>query len=724
MSRLLPFILSYFICISAKANETPYVYSFFVNSRMEGNYFYSGVDYEGNSWVKNIRKKLPVNAKQFFTPGNALELEFVNGDAGSWSVEIEKAVIRGQDRFVNPVRLSFRMFIASRNTSIDNLPKIQLGNKDSLYKAVNLSNAYGEIKGVQWFEVSIPLTELGITTVTNLDKEVTRLRFFQNDIDGERHIILIDDVELLPEKSRSSITANPSILSAKGFERHVDLTWSPVTDPSVKYIKIYRREREGEFRPVGIQIPQISRYADYTGIPGREYQYRISFLDHNYSETTTSPIVAASTRPMSDEELLTMVQEAAFRYYWEGAEPNSGLALENIPGRKTMIATGASGFGMMAIIAAVNRGFITREQAAERFLIMINFLKKSDTFHGAFPHFLDGTTGKTVPFFGARDNGADLVETSFLMQGLLTAREYFDSNSATEQLIVKSINEIWEKIEWSWFKQTPDSKFLYWHWSPDRHWEINHRLIGWNETMITYLMAIGAPKFSVPAEMYYTGWANTDSIGKAYRMNWGKTDHGSHYQNGNHYYGVELPVGVNNGGPLFFIHYSFMGPDPKQITDKYTNYFYNNRNIALINYRYCLENPKNFEGYGEGVWGLTASDGPYRYSANEPMEHQDRGKIAPTGAIASMPYLPEESISALKTYYRKYGHFLWGEYGFRDAFSLEDNWCSDIYMGLNQAPMVVMIENYRTGFIWKTFMKSPEIRKALHLIQESDNIMQ
>ena len=719
MMKFLFTLFSMVYLFPALGNETPFTYSFFVNSNMPGNYFFSSIDYTGNSWIKNKKKKLPVSSNQFFTPGNSLQLEYINGSNGSWNAIIEKPSIRGQDIFVSPTRLSFRIFIASRNTNLSNLPKVQLGNKDSVYtQAVDILS-YGNIKGGQWIEISIPLSAFLNTNADNLPVKFRFIRFLQNDRDGQKHVLFLDDIELLPDVSRSTINAIPKINNATGYERHVDITWDKVTDPSIKYIKVYRKEGEGEFRPVGIQIPQISRYADYTGEPGKNYSYRISFLDHAFSETTSSSIVNASTKMMSDEELLTMVQEAAFRYYWEGAEPNSGLALENIPGKRHMIASGASGFGMMAIIAAVNRGFISREEAVNRFLKIVNFLKKTETYHGAFAHFINGLNGKTIPFFGKRDNGADLVETSFLVQGLLTAREFFDGSTANEKLIVQSVNEIWEKIEWNWFRKTADSKFLYWHWSPDQEWIINHKLIGWNETMITYLLAMASPKYAIPSEMYYSGWANTDSIGRAYRINWGRTDHGSNYSNNNNYFGVQLPVGVNNGGPLFFIHYSYMGPDPKQITDKYTNYFLNNRNIALINYRYCLENPKNFEGYGEGMWGLTASDGPYRYSADEPVLHQDKGKIAPTGAIASMPYLPDESIEALKTYYRKYGHFLWGEYGFKDAFSLEDNWCSEIYMGLNQAPMVVMIENYRTGFIWRTFMKSPEIRKVLLYLQQS-----
>jgi len=424
---------------------------------------------------------------------------------------------------------------------------------------------------------------------------------------------------------------------------------------------------------------------------------------------------------MTDDELLTMVQEASFRYYWEGAEATSGLAKENISGRQNMIAAGASGFGMMALIAGTERKFITRKESAERFVKIVNFLEKAETFHGVYPHFIDGPTGKVEAFFGSKDNGADLVETSFLMQGLLAARQYFSANNAQEKLIRDKINVIWEKAEWDWFRQRPNSKFLYWHWSPDQAWVINHNLIGWNETMITYLLAIASPTHSVPASMYYTGWANQDSTGQKYREGWGQTKEGAMYTNGNTYFGIKLDVGVSSGGPLFFTHYSFMGYDPHFITDKYTNYFTNNQNIAKINYRYCVENPKHFKGYGDSAWGLTASDGPVTYYADEPVLWQDHGKITPTGAISSFPYTPKESMKALKNYYFNYGKFLWGEYGFKDSFDPTNNWCSEIYMGLNQAPMTVMIENYRTGLIWKLFMSSAEIKEGLKKLNAASN---
>lgn len=690
-----------------KAQEPLYDKVFFSNSRVEQSFYYSETSYKTPSWIKNVQGKVPVNDSLFFTPGNALELNYVSAKEGEWQAKILFHPSRGMDFFTAPSDLVMRLFIKPGTAAIE-LPAVSAGNrKKNSFKYLPLQQYIKDHRENKWLMVKIPLKEFESNT-----DELDVIVFKQQSPDGKEHTILVDQVELLPS-NLPSLKATPSIIAAKGYEKHIDISWQPVTNTAVKYVKIYRSEDGNNFYPAGIQSPYISRYTDYMGVTGKKYFYKITLTDKNYNESPASAIVNASTYNMTDEQLLDMVQEAHSRYYWEGAEKHSGLALENIHGRRNMIATGASGFGIMALIAGTERKFITRNALIERFEKITGFLEKADKFHGAFPHFLDGVTGKTEAFFGPKDNGADLVETSFLAQGLLAAKEYLNPADQREKKIITRIDNIWRNIEWDWFRKDKDSKFLYWHWSPDQEWVINHKLIGWNETMITYFMAIASPSHPVPASFYYSGWASQDTIAQNYRSGWGQTKDGSKYANGNTYFGVPLKVGVSNGGPLFFIHYSYLGLDPRQLKDAYTDYFSNNKNIALINYRYCTENPAKHKGYGANAWGLTASDGLWHYQADEPVAHQDHGKITPTGALASFPYMPKEAMAALKNYYRNYGKFIWGEYGFRDAFNLDENWCSEIFMGLNQGPIVVMIENYRSGLLWKLFMKNPEVQQAI-----------
>ncbi|MGC1294240.1 MAG: glucoamylase family protein [Alloacidobacterium sp.] len=310
-----------------------------------------------------------------------------------------------------------------------------------------------------------------------------------------------------------------------------------------------------------------------------------------------------------------------------------------------------------------------------------------------------------MPVFGVLDNGGDLVETSFLMQGLLTARQYFNGPNERERDLSRRITQLWESVEWDWYRDSPQSDFLFWHWSPEWNWPIHHPLIGFNEVMVTYLLAIASPTYGVPAEMYYSGWASQAQGALDYRQGWSSTSDGNHYANGHTYFGIKLDVGSGTGGPLFYTHYSFMGFDPHALHDRYTaSYFENNRNIALINRAYCMANPKHYPGYGANTWGPTASDTPEGYAASAPDEADDHGTMTLTGALASFPYTPEASMEAFKHYYRDLGGDLWGIYGPRDAYTPGGTWVSPIYMGFNQAPIIAMVENYRTGLLWKNFM--------------------
>jgi hypothetical protein len=346
-------------------------------------------------------------------------------------------------------------------------------------------------------------------------------------------------------------------------------------------------------------------------------------------------------------------------------------------------------------------------------LKVVRFLRKADRFHGAWPHFLDGRTGRVNPYFGKYDNGGDLVETAFLVQGLLAARQYFDRDNNKEREIRETITELWRGVEWDWYRKTSDSDVLYWHWSPDHGWHISHPLIGWNETMIVYLLAIASPTHAVPSSMYYSGWASQSDFAVQYRRNWSRTTQGDHYTNGNEYYGIKLDVGSGTGGDLFFTQFSFLGFDPRGKRDRYTNYFHNNKHIALINRAYCVENPRKFAGYGPDCWGLSAG---VHSGGGRPLARDDNGTICVSAALGSFPYTPDESMAALKHFYRALGGKVWGAYGFHDGFNETENWFDEVYMGLNQAQIVVGIENHRTGLIWRQFMANPEIAPTLRRI--------
>ncbi len=394
---------------------------------------------------------------------------------------------------------------------------------------------------------------------------------------------------------------------------------------------------------------------------------------------------------ITDNELLDKIQYQTFRYFWDFGHPVSGLARErNSSG--DVVTTGGSGFGLMALIVGVERGFITRTEAVDRFSKIVNFLATADRFHGAWPHWMNGATGKVYPF-SQNDNGGDLVETSYMAAGLLTLRQYLQTNNETENAIIIKINDLLATIEWSWYQRN-NQEVLYWHWSPTAGWAMNMQIKGYNEALITYFMAATSSTFGIDAAVYHNGWAAS-----------------SYFINGKSFYGYTLPLGFDYGGPMFFAHYTFLGLNPSTLTDMYANYWEQNTHHSLINFEHCKQNPSKHIGYSADCWGLTASDEKDGYSVHEPTN--DNGTISPTAAVSSLPYAPEESMRAIRFFYYKLGDKLWGDYGFYDAFNADQAWWADSYLAIDQGPMVVMIENYRTGLIWNLFMSAPETQQAM-----------
>lgn len=406
----------------------------------------------------------------------------------------------------------------------------------------------------------------------------------------------------------------------------------------------------------------------------------------------------------SDDQLLDTLQRQTFNYFWEGAEPNSGMAPERIhmddiypQSDKHIVTTGGSGFGVMAILVGIERGYITRQEGLVRMQKIVDFLSRADRFHGVWSHWLDGRTGKTKPF-SKIDDGGDLVETAFLIQGLLTVSEYFKNDNVEEQKLVDKINQLWHEVDWNWYTKGGQD-VLYWHWSPKYGWDMDFPIGGYNEALVMYVLAASSPTHSIDPQAYHKGWTSNGDITK-------DTIYYDLPTILNHYEGGNDPV-----GPLFWAHYSYLGLNPKGLKDRYADYWELNRNHALINYRYAVDNPKGFKGYGPKQWGLSSSYSVNGYSAHHPGE-DDLGVISPTAALSSFPYTPKESMQFLRYIYEE-ADSLVGEYGPYDAYSQTDKWYVPRYLAIDQGPIIVMVENYRTGLLWKLFMQNEDVKKGL-----------
>jgi len=709
--------------LPAVAQSDYYRHAFFDNSNQREVYWASSAAKTEPSELRSVGWRLPVESTIFRTAPNAIRIEWKSAPGGSWDAQIQ--FVSFPNRFPDFVGHTLFFWVYSPEAiAAADLPGVMLSDARGGLQVATMPGSFtvseplaaytGDLPAGVWVPVRMPLAKLRSASVYAFRPErLQSLVFHQRGADGKNHVLFVDDVRIDDEPAPDAAPVplpTPEGVSAKGYDRHIDVTWQPPAEGAAAYYVVSRSIDGGAFVPVATQRPGVNRIADFIGRSGVTARYRVAAADWRGRQSVPSAVATAATRELSDDELLDMLQEAAFRYYWEASGTRSGMAHENVPGDDRIVATGATGLGISALVAAIHRRIITREQGLGRLEKIVSFLERAPRYHGAWSHYYDDETGETMPLFGMYDNGGDIIETSYVIQGLLTARGYFDRQQGRERNLRERITALWEAVEWDWFRMTPDSPFLYWHWSPQWGFQIQHPLIGFNETVPTYLLGIASPTHPVPASLYYSGWASQDQRAQDYRQGWSGSPDGRLYANGNTYYGIKLDVGVSSGGPLFFIHYIFMGFDPRVMRDKYTDsYFENSRHIAEINRAYCIANPKKFDGYGPDAWGLTAGFGPNGYMTPAPDQWNDEGTIALTGALSSFPYTPEASMAAFKHFYRDLGAELWGIYGPRDNYNPGQQWLAFHYMGLNQAPIVAMVENYRSGVLWRSFMSNPEI---------------
>lgn len=687
-----------FICFSAKSQTV-----WFFRDAANADYYDSGIttltppstfEQAGPSG-----DKIPASSTIFFQGTNSLKLHWNSKAGGDWGAYIIDPSFKLQDINASD-SIAFQVFAPTGLTKAA-MPKIYLecGSPSVKSQKYNIGDYNNEIAPNVWTTVRVPLNVF-FTDAGNNGVDFTKTKSIiigQNAADGVDHTIYIDNVRAYyGGNNGANVLTAPTNLIASGFDAHIEFNWTAAQNAS-SYEFYNSTDGKNYILHKTIQATR-PYFLDYLGegFADKNYTFKMRALGANGDVSDYSNVVNVSTKTLSDTALMTMVQRQTFRYFWEYGHPNSGMARErNSSG--DVVTTGGTGFGISAMVVAADRGFVSRADATTRLLKITDFLLNANRFHGAFPHWMNGNTGKVVPF-GQYDDGGDLVETSFLIQGLLTAKQYFNSSSADETRLRANIKSIWEGVEWDWYRQGGQN-VLYWHWSPIYNFKINFALRGYFEALITYILAVASPTHAIPADLYNKGWASSP-----------------YYRNNQTYYGYKLSVGPLAGGPLFFAHYSYLGFDPRNKKDAYANYFNHNVNQSLINYTFCKENPKQWKGYSGDNWGLTASDDPFGYSAHEPFGSADNGTITPTAALSSMPYTPTQSIAALKYFYRKEGAKMWSEQGFFDAFNNTKNWYSDQYLAIDQGPIIGMIENYRTGLLWKNFMQNPEINPALTAI--------
>ncbi len=696
--QVVVFIVLIFMSTTISEAQT---YLYFQDSPSTEFYDYSWMELTAPSELERKNtdlRKFPVESVITAQQGvNSLRLKWRSNSGGSWL-----AIAAGDGWNDNDISAADKLIFWLQ--SVEGISKADLPNvfmEDVSNKKSNFHSLrdYSDdlVAGV-WTKISIPMTVF-LNAGDGVDfTKIKTIGFAQNASDGVEHTLLIDDMRVIVGDGTYPAVNPPAGVIATAYEYHIEVSWDFNQETFVSAYQIERSLDGGlNFTTIKVLDDEERIYIDWVKDLGEtvEASYRVKAINEGNETSDPSSVVTATTSSMTDDELLDMVQKYTFRYFWDFAHEASGMSRErNTSGN--VVTSGGSGFGIMSIPVGIERGFITREEGVERVLKILNFLSAADRFHGAWSHWINGNTGVVIPF-SPNDNGGDIVETSFMAQGLLTIRQYFNGESADEQQIVQLATELWEGIEWDWYRKNASSS-IYWHWSSDLAWTMNMKVSGWNEAAIVYLLAIASPTYSVPSSLWETGWV------------------GNNYANIRTIYDHKLYVGADYGGPMFFAHYSFLGFDPRDKADKYANYFDQNRNQSLVQQAYSIDNPKGFEGYSAESWGLTASDDPAGYLAHEPNSSRDNGTISPTAALSSFPYTPEESMLALKHFYRNLGEDLWGWMGFKDAFNESRDWVASSYLAIDQGPIILMIENYRTQLLWDNFMSNSEIQPMMDAI--------
>ncbi|GJM62665.1 glucoamylase family protein [Persicobacter diffluens] len=479
----------------------------------------------------------------------------------------------------------------------------------------------------------------------------------------------------------------PFLCQIVGYDQHIELSWQ--AKAGAQY-EVFESVAGQEHFLVKTDFPF---YLDFVGT-SKSRNYRIYELDDKSRRLVFEG--EGESRDFSDEELLDMVQRYTFRYFWEGAHPQSGMVLERFKDhlKGNIAASGATGFGLMAIPVGIERGFISREEGAERVLKILNFLKKADRFHGVWPHWMHAETGQARPF-DEKDDGGDLVESSHLLAGMEAVKSYFLEAREAEGDIRVLAQELIDGVEWDWYVK--ESPYLRWHWSPNFKFEGSQRIEGYNQTLMTYMLAIGM-KNEIGSAYFKEGWTNVNN---------------NHFLNGREYYGMYLPMGnPNYGGAIINSIHSHFLINPFGLQWEEISFEEQVVNQAKINFAYCVDNPKSHSGYSKDCWGIGPADNPWGYEMHHPGP-KDNGTIAPSAALGIFPYTPEESMRALKHFYRERGKELFGYYGFHDSFNDNAQWVADTYVGNSKAATLLMIENYRSGLLWKLGGNSALIQNGL-----------
>lgn len=490
----------------------------------------------------------------------------------------------------------------------------------------------------------------------------------------------------------------PAGLLTRSGDRSVVVHWDRSSDTNLLGYRLYTSlNPAGPFTQVTpVQLFTSPSYTMVNATNGVTCYFQVAAVDKSSLESPRTNTVSATPRAFAnDDEFLDYVQATAFDYLWYEANPANGMVRDRSTATSPC-SIAAVGFALTGIGIGIDHGWISREQGRQRTLATLQtFWSKPQGlgstgnigYKGWFYHFLDMNTALRYTTFNTELSS---IDTALLLAGVLYAKQYFDRDHPEEVAIRQLADGIYGRVDWNWMAR--GTNVFSMGWRPPTSW-ISSNWIGYNEAMLLYVMGLGAtnPIPSSSWNAWTSGYTWLTYSGLSF---------------------VPFP-------PLFGHQYSHCWIDFRHVADPYMNarnttYFENSRRVTLAQRLYCIANPLRHAGYGSNVWGITASDVPNGYMARgAPPEQNDEGTIAPTAPGGSVMFAPEVCIPALRYMYDRFRTNIWTGYGFRDAFNLGTNWWGSDTLGIDQGPIVISIENYRTQRVWKRFMQNPEIRLGL-----------
>jgi len=705
-------LLSFIIIGASRADTYPGV--LFENSIVSGNYMNSRVYHDDRSWVENVTGRLPVSDSIFFTPGNSLSLKYTSAENGSWETQVtfsETATRYAPDK---ADVLTFKLYVVSDMLS-EMLPRLALRHNDTVSRVLELADYIDDFRTNMWLDVRVPVNAFGVPNEGAIDG----IQLSQGQTDTNTHWLYLDQIEFVSANPPRVKLSSPAVLaSATGFDQHVDLTWQLPLTPSIRYIKIYRSEDNEHFEPIAIRPIFVQKYTDFVPYPEKTYFYKIAWVDYDYLESPFSEVIEATTHTASDSELLDFIQAAHFNYFLERTEINSGMHAIHFGVDDATVSVMETGLSVLSYIVGVERGFISRKAAIGRLRRIVDFLSKVERYHGAFPGKIDGRTGSGVFTIDSVPEG-DLEATSFLMQGLLVAEQYLGADSGRVGALTAEIDTLWRGVEWDKFVVAGQENILLDRWSPVSGFRGARPMGGFGKDFISYILALASPEHALPPGAYGGGLGiPRELIDSTYAMELTANDsfavdvgNGGYrvlpdyrefsYTADTTIYGLPITVGSVDT-TLLEAYVPFFAFDPRGKRDTFTNYFTNNVNLTNAIRR--RDNERGYGGFSTTIWGanvIGADSSGNVYAIN------------PAVPTASYAYSPRAALQSIRALYEGYGNMLFTEYGFRKWVAPERNAVAEGYDALNQAAVVVMIENGRSGLIWDLFASCPAIKKVI-----------